>query len=158
MAEITNINALVELETLSVKYEPASESEGRLVCPFHDDDKPSLCLNTEKNVFICQASGCKKRGDIVTLLATLAGCERKTMIVDLGQRYDIESVRAINPDTVEGFHEKIWKAGPLLKALRDRGVTDDDIRSARIGFHANRITIPIFDANYNCVNVRRYLP
>lgn len=46
----------------------------------------------------------------------------------------------------------------MLAALRQRGVTDEMIRSARLGFHDGRITIPVFDTQKRVVNIRRYLP
>ncbi len=79
-------------------------------------------------------------------------------MTDLGDRYDLEEVRQIKPDTVEKFHAAIGDAGPLLKALRDRGITDDMIQHARLGFHKGRITIPVRDDKFRFVNVRRYLP
>lgn len=157
-SKIETINALAELERAGVRYDPASEHEVRIVCPFHDDKEPSLSLNTEKNVWFCQASSCKKKGDIISLLARVLGVERGIMIVDLSSRYDLEEVKTINPTTVEKFHEDVWTAGPLLQALRDRGITDVMIRQARLGFYAGRITIPVYDLHGNVVNVRRYLP
>lgn len=155
---IETISALAELERLGIKFEPTSDSEVKLKCPVHADDSPSVCLNIEKNLWICQASSCGAKGDIVTLLAHLVGVERKAILLDLATRYDIEEVKEINPANVEKFHAEIWKAGPLLKKLRDRGVTDDMIRRARLGMHGGRITIPVYDLSARIVNVRRYLP
>lgn len=161
---IENINALVELETLGVKWIPLGSDEVHLCCPIHNDTSPSLRLNTEKNVFQCMSSSCRARGDVITLLAAYASqgtgktIDRHTMLVDLSTRYDLESVKTINPEVVERFHAKVWEAGPLLKALYDRGLIEQDIRLARIGFHEGRLTIPVYDEGGRIVNVRRYLP
>ena len=146
------------MERIGIKFQPTSESEVKLKCPVHADESPSVCLNTEKNLWICQASSCKAKGDIVTLLAYILQTERKVILADLATRYDIEEVKEINPQNVEKFHRDIWEAGPLLKLLRDRGVTDDMIRKARLGLHGGRITIPIYDLAGRVVNIRRYLP
>jgi hypothetical protein len=153
---IEAINALAELERLGWKYEPISESEIRLVCPAHDDDSPSCLLNTAKNLWNCKACGAK--GDIVSFIAFAMSVERKTVLVDLRARYDLEEVKTIDPASAEKYHSKIFEAGPLLKALRDRGITDEMIRTARLGFNRGRITIPVYDAQHRLVNIRRYLP
>jgi len=156
--QITNINAIVELERIGYSFDLAGEEEIRLRCPAHDDETPSVHLNIKKNLWICHAAGCGGKGDVVNLLALILNVERGTMLADLGTRWDIEDVKIINPINVEKMHESIWDAGPLLQELRNRGVTDDMIREARIGLFKNRITIPVYDANRNIVNIRRYLP
>ena len=154
--DVEAVSAIAELERLGVKFEPSGESEIRFRCPVHDDDQPSCALNTAKNVWTCHA--CKAKGDVITLLAHFAGVERATMIAELSKRYALEEVRQINPDRIEKLHQAVWQAGPLLKALRDRGVTDDMIRAARLGYAEGRICIPVYDLQGRCVNVRRYLP
>lgn len=156
--KIERINALAELERLEWAYEPAGDYEVKCKCPVHDDTNPSVSLNTQKNVWICQAAHCHAKGDIVSLLAHMAKCERKTMLADLSSRYDLNIVKAIKADRVEDWHEKIWKSGPLIKALHDRGITDQMIRKARLGVNDGRITIPIYDMSRRIVNVRKYLP
>jgi hypothetical protein len=42
--------------------------------------------------------------------------------------------------------------------LYDRGVTDDMIRKARLGYHEGRIMIPVYDMERRVVNIRKYLP
>lgn len=153
---IEAINALAELERLGWDFLPDGEEEVKCRCPVHNDDTPSVQLNVAKNVWNCKA--CKAKGDIVTFIAHALKVERGTVLVDLGTRYDLESEKTINPQTVDKFHEKIWEAGPLLQALYERGVTDAMIRKARIGFFKSRITIPVKNSHGEYVNVRRYLP
>lgn len=155
---IESINALAELDRVSWSYEPVGNEEVKCKCPVHEDNSPSVRLNTAKNLWKCFASHCNAQGDIATFIAHVLKVERSTVIIDLSSRYDLEDVKVISPATVEKFHDEIFNAGPLLQALRDRGITDDMIRKARLGFHKGRITIPIYDQNYNVVNVRRYLP
>lgn len=80
------------------------------------------------------------------------------MLIDLATRWDLADDKIINPEIVEKFHDAIWNSGPLLHSLRERGVTDDMIRYARLGFHNGRITIPVYNRHTQVVNVRRYLP
>ncbi len=156
--DITRINALAELERIGWKFEPRGDNEVILRCPVHEDNSPSVSLNVAKNVWICHASSCSVRGDIISLLAFILKTPRQVVIEDLYSRYDLTDVRTIKMDTIERHHSKIWDAGPLLTALRDRGVTDQMIRDARLGYHNGRIMIPVFDASGRVINIRRYLP
>ncbi len=154
--DITRINAIAELERVGVAFNPASENELLLHCPMHDDTNASCYLNTSKNMYICHA--CKGKGDIIAFLAHTLKQERKTVIADLSTRYDLGACKIVNPKRIEEWHQAIYKAGPLLTALYDRGVSDDVIRLARIGYADGRITIPIYNANNQAINVRKYLP
>jgi hypothetical protein len=152
------INALAELERAGWDYVPVGGDEVRCKCPVHEDNTPSVQLNTAKNVWKCQASSCNAKGDIISLLAYILQVERAVAIVDLGTRYDLEEIKVINPETIERYHAEVWQSGPLLQALRDRGISDEMIRRARLGFFNGRITIPVYDQHGNVVNVRKYLP
>ena len=155
---ILKINALAELERIGWVYEPRGDNEVALRCPVHEDSNPSVSLNTAKNHWTCHAAGCTAKGDIVSLLAYMLKTPRQVIIEDLHTRYDLVSIRTIRVDTIERHHSKIWKAGPLLTALRDRGVSDNKIREARLGYHAGRIIIPVTDTSDRTINMRRYLP
>ncbi len=150
------INALSELELFGIAYEPAGDSEVRIKCPQHDDSTPSASLHIEKCLWRCHA--CRAKGDIVSLLALSAGRTRADLVEELSTRYDLAEVKVIQPDMVERAHAKVWDAGVMLKALRDRGVTDEMIRVARLGYHDGRITIPVYDKRGRIRNVRKYMP
>ena len=154
--KIEAINALAELERMGWKFDPIGDDEVKTVCPVHDDSEPSVSLNVKKNLWTCYS--CKAKGDIVSFLAYAGQVERQTMLVDLSTRYDLEDQKQIDPRVVEKMHAKIWDAGPLLQELRNRGVTDEMIRKARLGYHEGRITIPVYDLAHRIVNIRRYLP
>lgn len=159
MAKTTNlgeIDALAELERAGIEFEPAGDNEVRLRCPQHDDKSPSASLNVEKNLWKCHA--CGGGGDIVSMLSLKNGVTRAVMLEELGTRYDLKDVKVIQPDTVERYHAKVWDSGPLLKALQARGVSNEMIRLARLGFHDGRITIPVYDRRGRIRNIRRYMP
>jgi hypothetical protein len=156
--DIRKINALFELERIGWEFEPKGDNEVSLKCPVHKDEHPSVSLNVKKNLWICHTADCGAKGDIVSLLAHMLESSRQVMIHDLSSRYDFKTVRTIRLETVEKHHAEIWKAGPLLKALKDRGVTDEMIREARLGYFSGRVMIPVFDTSDRVINVRRYLP
>lgn len=47
-------------------------------CPFHEDLKPSMSVNPERNQFKCFA--CGVNGDVITFLANINHKSRKDMI------------------------------------------------------------------------------
>lgn len=150
------INVLAELERIGWEFEPTGKEEVKTRCPCHEDSHPSVSLNTEKGLWKCHA--CQEKGDVVSFLAHALKAERGTILTDLSSRYDLDDVKTISPSSVEKFHKKINEAGPLLAELRKRGITDEMIRSARLGYHDGRITIPVYDQQRRVINVRRYLP
>lgn len=162
--DLAAINVLAELERFGWQYDPLTDSEVKVKCPFHEDDRASCAINIEKKLYKCYVADCpsnqqgRKGGDFVSFLARLGNTSRRVMLEDLAQRYSIEQVKTISAETVERYHHEIWTAKPLLKELYKRGVSDDCIRTYRLGFDKGRITIPIPNENGFFINVRRYLP
>jgi hypothetical protein len=151
------IDALAELTSAGWEYVPAGDDEVRIKCPAHEDSNPSVSLNITKNLWNCH--GCSARGDIVGLLALIHKCDRQIMYQALAERYGLDKKqRTIRLATIEKYHEGIWKSDRMMEALHNRGVTDESIRKARLGFHEGRITIPVFDERGKVTNVRKYLP
>lgn len=157
---LERINALAELERIGWDYEPKGNNEVLIRCPFpgHTDKNPSASLNIYKNVWKCYTAGCQGKGDIILLLSLIAKVDIKTIKVDLSTRYNLEVIKVINPEVIDKFHDAIWKAGPLLQELYKRGIGNDLIRKARLGYSKGRITIPIFNEAGQVINLRRYLP
>jgi hypothetical protein len=155
--DVTLIDGRAELERLGVDFEATGEHELRFKCPVHADENPSAFLNTEKNLWHCKTAGCSGRGDILSLICLLSGKRRATVHAELADRYDLDTSRTINLKTIEKHHEAIWEC-PLIDELYKRGLTDQSIRKARLGFAHDRITIPVFDLRGRVINVRRYLP
>lgn len=163
--DISAVNALAEFERLGIKFEVAGNNEVLVRCPVHDDSSPSCGVNTELNVWRCRSADCGAKGDIISLLTHYLNkdaetpIERRVVIEDLSRRYPgLVQVRTLNPETIEKYHQAIWDSGPLLQALYDRGITNDAIRRARLGYSNGRITIPVYDREDRIVNLRLYLP
>jgi hypothetical protein len=151
---------LPELDRLGIKWEAAGESQVKFCCPAHDDQTPSASFNLTEGVWRCYVPSCGAKGDIAALIAYKLKVPRLIALQDLEKRYpdQLEGVAEIPSQTIEKFHAAVWEAGPLLVELRKRGVTDEMIRAARLGFYDGRITIPVYDAQRRAVNVKRYLP
>lgn len=154
----SQIAVLAELERIGWTYDYASDAEVSVCCPFHNDSTPSCSINLESALFKCQTAGCGASGDIIKFLARALNTTRAVVFADLSKRYTLDASKVINPEVVERFHSRIFEAKPLVKALYDRGVTDELIRKYRLGFDKGRITIPIANESGLYVNVRKYLP
>lgn len=152
------INVLAELERIGWSFEWASENEIRTRCPFHADHSPSCHVNVKKRVFKCQTAGCGADGDFISFLARCLDTTRAVVYADLSTRYNLTDVKVIEAETVERYHQNIWKSPLFLEELHKRGVTDELIRRYRLGEHQGRITIPIKNESGLFVNIRRYLP
>jgi len=51
-------------------------------CPFHDDRKPSLCIDAERGLWYCH--GCGKGGDVITFIQELYSLSFKEAVSHLG--------------------------------------------------------------------------
>jgi hypothetical protein len=158
MLDLKQINVLAELERLKIKYEWASDTEVKILCPFHADSSPSCFVNTQEHIFACNVAGCTANGNILKLLARILNVTQADLLLELTQRYTLDISKVVNPEVVERYHEQIWKARPLLIELYKRGITDAIIRRRRFGEHNGRITIPRENFNGLWTNIRKYLP
>lgn len=156
--DLSAVNTLAELERIGWAFDFAGEDQLKVKCPFHDDQHPSCSVDITKQVFKCHTAGCERGGDILTFFAKSLKTTRRVVFEDFSKRYELNADKIIDAKLVERYHKAIWGAKPLLKELYERGVTDGIIRSARLGYHAARITIPILNRSGLVVNLRRYSP
>lgn len=152
------INVLSELERNGLQWSYKGSEHVEILCPFHADKTPSCHVSVKSGDFICRASSCAQKGDFVALLTRILNQTRAVVFADLCKRYNLEHDAPIDFKCIEQYHEAIWAAGPLLTALRDRCVSDEDIRLYRLGMFQNRITIPVKARSGIYVNIRSYLP
>jgi len=124
--------------------------DGKVLCPFHNDEHPSCGVDLEKQVFFCHA--CRAKGTLIKLLAGVGGVSQRAIITALG----IQEGGYISQALVEEWHRKLLESGKALKHLREvRGLTADSIRKYKLGLDNKRITIPVYDSASNVVNVRK---
>ena len=57
------IDSKLKITNIAKSFGLEVDKKGRCLCPFHEDNNPSLGLNDEKNIFHC--FGCGAKGDIV---------------------------------------------------------------------------------------------
>ncbi len=64
------VKEAARVEAILERYGLPFETKGKELvvrCPFHDDERPSLRVNVEKNVFKCFA--CDVGGDVIAFVA-----------------------------------------------------------------------------------------
>lgn len=149
-------SVIAELERIRVQWDKSSDAELKTLCPFHNDSTPSLYINSETGAADCKS--CSWSGSFVGYLAKKEGKLLAQIYYELEERYGILEGVTIAPKRIYKSKEAIWKNKILLKELKNRGLTNDDIKEAHLGVERNKITIPIYDEKGYCVNFRKYLP
>lgn len=157
--ELDAVEVLHELERLGIKWETVNETEVRVKCPSHSDDHASCSISTEKKLFRCHTAGCGAKGDFLTFISLVEKIKRQQVVDYVRKEYRVSPTKTISRESVERFHKGIWSAEACLHQLRIRAISDETIRAYRLGVdNKERITIPIFNEDGKCVNIRRYRP
>jgi DNA primase len=123
------------------------------LCPWHDDSRPSLQVNPERQSFKCWV--CDVGGDVFSFVMRAEGLEFREALEMLAERAGISLAPAAKPQ-VEGesqfdrrtllramawaeeqFHQCLLRtpeAEPARRYLTDRGITSESAKSFRLGF------------------------
>lgn len=144
-------------------------NEVKAECPFIDlhegqkDENPSLTVNLTKGVYYCNT--CQSRGNIHTMYTNLYGKSREEGWFDLGDGLGIprpDGAKPTRPDIDPGlvahYHNALMGLkGSIRDVLRTkRGLTDETLKHAQLGWDGERVTIPIYDEYNTLANFRRY--
>lgn len=151
------IKRAVDIVDLVGQYIPLRR-EGRgykALCPWHDDSRPSLQVNPERQSFKCWV--CDVGGDIFAFLMKMEGVEFVEALKMLSERAGIalptrggqsppaldekQALFAANAWAEEQFHLCLLKS-PEAEAARkyfaERGITAESIARFRLGFTPDR--------------------
>ena len=132
--------------------------EGRAykgLCPWHDDSRPSLHVNPERQTFRCFV--CNIGGDIFTFVEKRENVSFREALAILAERAGIRLAANNGGPSAEQaderqrlfqaaawaeqqFHDCLVRspdAEPARRYLSERGITDDSIRRFRLGFAPN---------------------
>jgi DNA primase len=134
--------------------------EGRAykaLCPWHDDTRPSLQINPERQSFKCWV--CDIGGDVFSFMMKMENVEFREALQMLAERAGISLQStppagqrlAGSPDdknvlyaamgwAVDLYHKFLLEspsAASVRQYLKDRGITDESIRDFKLGFAPN---------------------
>lgn len=141
---------IVELVGTYVRLEK-SGAHYKACCPFHQERSPSFMVNEERNMWHC--FGCGKGGDAfafvmeieglefreaLTMLAEKAGVELpKYQASEPGQKENKDRVFALLELATKFYEKQLWDGvgkNQILAYLRGRGLSDESIRTFRLGY------------------------
>ena len=106
-----------ELERCHLPYREGA-GEYKIVCPFHDDDNPSLSVSEDKRVFHC--FGCQVSGDLVYLFAKINKKPVQGYILEYCRKHNIKF-----PETLSFVTE----ATKQLRKKREKTCTELEIET-----------------------------
>jgi len=124
------------------------------LCPWHDDTRPSLQINPERQSYKCFV--CDLGGDVFSFLMQMEGVEFREALTMLAERAGVPLPTAggggRNGDEKQTLYKVVaWaeqeyhrclleaaEAEPARRYLRERGVTDESIARFRIGYAPDR--------------------
>jgi DNA primase len=120
-----------------------SGSQFKARCPFHNEKTPSFYISPEQNFFHC--FGCQKSGDIFKFVEEIEHIPFREALVLLAGRAHVELQSFKKNDEEASFFEILDEAvsfyvGTLRKSpeallyIKERGLFDETIESAKIGF------------------------
>ncbi len=118
------------------------------ICPFHNDTHPSLYVSPAKEIYKCFA--CGAGGNVFTFLMEYDKISFIDAVKQLGDRYGIEvqlsgaesdkdlysNLFDIHDFSAELYHKNLFSKsnGKILKYLLDRGLTEETIRTFKVGY------------------------
>lgn len=130
-----------------------------VLCPFHDDSKPSLAVDLHNGGAHCHAARCGKSiGNVIHFEAELRGVSEEEATKALYHQY----VRQIVPSKLIKEYQNAFQSSDKWRrvCIRELGLTTTTSTKFGIGVDLvrKRFTIPIYDRWNNCINVRFYRP
>lgn len=125
-------------------------SSYKALCPFHSEKSPSFNVSPSRQSFYC--FGCNKGGDIFSfveeiegveffdalkILAAKAGVELKRDEKSEQNRTERDRILTLMEEATLFYERNLLTNHEVKKYLVDRGLTEETIRSFRIGFAHN---------------------
>jgi 5S rRNA maturation endonuclease (ribonuclease M5) len=145
------------------KIKPLGDGQFSGHCPLHEDTDPSFGFNSQTGQYNCYA-GCGS-GNVYTFLEKKLGLETKRERIqwlckhlDIKLNADDYSLEGTVDNSIwESWHKALLDNKMIISKLEEmRGITLATIKKHKLGYFRNRITIPIFDSEGKCRNVRQY--
>ena len=141
-------------------------------CPWHQDRRPSLTVNPERNRVHCFV--CNKGADPIAWLEDRQGFSFREAVEELARRYAIpipeqdpeaaaraeaehqerQRLRQWRSQQEEEFHQALLSdlqaSGPSARYLEQRGISPETAIAWRLGLNASRLMLPIRDGRGRC--------
>lgn len=129
-----------------------NRGEVKVLCPFHDDSKPSATVNTDKNLFHCWVCGTGYNEE--QFVAKVKG-------ITVGQAIKLlsEFTNHAFADWEVSYKAELWADEEVREATRALGFTDEFIEEMNLGLAdvqgVKTLAIPVF-YDKSLMDIRRY--
>jgi len=155
MSDVERIKDAIQIEDYIARHVPSLKKAGALYkanCPHHNDKTPSFVVNPETQTFHCYGA-CQGGGDVIAFAMKHHSLSFGEALEELARYANITLTPLSHEDKAKSDKRErlyacleAWAAeyqrtlyssfgAMALKYLRDtRGLTDDTIRAARIGY------------------------
>ncbi len=133
------------------------ESNGRelrILCPFCNNPKQKCYVESTTGRFYCHH--CGEGGGWKGLAERLGNPDAAIPEQPIRDKEDEPDLPPINPEIIKQNHQRLFEPAqkPILEYLHNRLLTNETIKKFKLGWDGKNITIPIFDANGDCMNFR----
>ena len=166
MMDLIEISVIRSAERCGIRINDSSKIEVPVDCPFCNDSKQHMSLNTIKNVFRCNR--CGESGNSITLYSRLTGCTTKEAYRELvGEgvnNQEFTTKREREPNSIMDRHEVYtalldmltlseYHRGNLMNRGLDMATIDKNMyRTAPIKSEADKI-VETLSSKYNLLGI-----
>ena len=130
-----------------------------VACIFHDDNSPSLSIDPATGLFKCHAGSCGEKGDLFHFYSKVKGITVKDALHELAEKYNVKLPKklVISKEKIEEWIKALHDNEELFNWFSEfRKISKKTLENASIGWDGQRYTIPIYEDDGLCHNVRRY--
>lgn len=125
-------------------------------CPFHIDETPSFCLDTETEEWYCHS--CKRGGVEPEFIAAYYDVDKTVAKHALIYYKQKGKWPFPTREYIKECQQNLRNNQKELEVLYNFGITDEVIDKYELGLEDMRITIPVYSRTHYCINIRKYLP
>lgn len=151
--------------------QPLKQSQNwsyKATCPFHSGDSKASFHIDKNGRYKC--FGCEASGDLFNFYAKLNGLNCKDdfpqVIEELARDFGVtiskngkkSRIQYIPESVVNNLHEKLFNSQKIKYLKQVRGLTEDVIKTYKLGFDGQRYTIPVPTKSGHYRDIRRYDP
>ncbi len=169
-----HILAQLDLQQFYKRFVPLrgrSDTQGNLTvqCPFHNDGTPSLSINIISGLFHC--FGCGEKGDVFAFYRAIKSRNGggnlgafPTLLEQMAAEFGIDSSddgshRQPTLGQIDQWQQALIQSELWLRYLHgQRGLTDETIKTRKLGWDGEWLTIPIYNPDGQLVGIKRHHP
>jgi len=157
--EITQIKALLDIQTILTHYNLSPDRNQRLKCPWHNDKTPSLQIYPKTNTWTCFSSNCNAgSGDSIEMIQKLEKCTKHEALKKAAELCGEIKTESTLQDRFRQMRSSLLKSKKALNYLSGRNLS----KESEIGYNSyqsgykqlqNCIVFPLKDKKGNITSL-----